>query len=265
MQRHERIASILARELRAGIERQPEWGGVRLDRDRRRLDLRAVGGSVLGIGFARQVALRPAVIAAILDDVDVLGRQVVAEVVAVVVAAPQFARGRIERQADGVAQSFREDPAARAVTTELADRRAQRIALLAEIAGRTDGEIQLAVRSEQDRAGGVTTGGNPRDDGHRGASTGIEPDHVALFGDVHRVRSERDSEWTMQAARDRLDRIRDAVVVRVRQLHDQPGSGLRGVDRIPRAEREIPHAGEALRKDGNVKAGRDTQRAVLSG
>src|SRR5213593_3922340 len=104
----ERIAAILAGELRARVERESERRRVRLHGDGRRLDLRAVSRSVLGIGLAREIAIGPAVIAAVLDDVDMLRRKVVAEVVAVVVAAPQLARCRIERHANGVAEALRE-------------------------------------------------------------------------------------------------------------------------------------------------------------
>src|SRR6266566_342090 len=150
VQRDERVAAILPRELRAGVERESERRGVRLHRDRRRLDIRAVRRSILGVGFAGEIAVGPAVVAAVLDDVDVLGRQVIAESVAIVVTAPQLAGRRIERQADRVSQPAREDPAARAVSVELRYRGAQRIALVTEIAGRPDREIELAIRSKQD-------------------------------------------------------------------------------------------------------------------
>jgi len=60
---------------------------MRLDRDRRGLDVRAVSRAVLGIGLAGEIALGPAVVAAVLDDVDVLRRKVIAQVVAFVVPA----------------------------------------------------------------------------------------------------------------------------------------------------------------------------------
>jgi len=141
VQRDERVAAVLGRERGAGIERDPERRRMRLDGDRRRLDVRATRRSVLGIGFAREVALGPAVVAAVLDDVDVLGRQVIAQIVAIVVTAPQLAGRRIERQADCVPEPAREDAAARAVGLELRYRGAQRVALVTEIAGRPDREI----------------------------------------------------------------------------------------------------------------------------
>src|SRR5439155_25927032 len=141
VQRDERVAPVIGRERGAGVEGEPERRRMRLDGDRRRLDARAARRSVLGIGFAGEVALGPAVVAAGLDDVDVLGRQVIAQIVAVVVPAPQLAGRRIERQADRVPEPTREDASARAVGVELRYRGAQRIALVTEIAGRPDREI----------------------------------------------------------------------------------------------------------------------------
>src|SRR6266550_7920328 len=138
VQRDERVAAILARELRARVEREPERRRVRLDRDGRGLDVRAVSRSVLGIGLAGEIALGPAVVAAVLDDVDVLRRKVIAQVVAVVIPAPQLVRFRIERDADRVAQPLRENVAARSVRVELRHGGAHRVALLAEIARGAD-------------------------------------------------------------------------------------------------------------------------------
>src|SRR6267143_1392813 len=145
MQCQECVTAILAGELRARVEREAERRGVRLHRDRRRLDVRAVRRSVLGIGFAGEVALRPAVVAAVLDNVDMLGRQIIAEVVAVVVPAPQLARFRIEGHAHGIAKALREYVAARTIGVELRHGRPHRIALLAEIARRAHRHVHLAV------------------------------------------------------------------------------------------------------------------------
>src|SRR6267143_4403831 len=141
----ERVAAILAGELRTRVEREPERRRVRLDRDRRGLDVRAVSRSVLGIGFAGEIALGPAVIAAVLDDVDVLRRKVIAQVVAVVIPAPKLARFRIERDADRVAQPLGKHVAARSMKVQLRHGGAQRVALVAEIARGTDREVELAV------------------------------------------------------------------------------------------------------------------------
>src|SRR5882762_7320805 len=159
VQRHESIAAILAGELRARVEREAERRGVGLDGDDGRPDARAVRRAVLGIGFARQITLRPSVMAAILDDVDVLGRHVAAEVVAVVVAAPELAGRGIERHPDGIAKPFREDPATGAVGIELGDGGAHRVALVTQVTRRADGDVHLAVGPEHDRTRGVAASG----------------------------------------------------------------------------------------------------------
>src|SRR5574341_354176 len=145
VERHERVTAIVARKLRARIEREAERRGMRLHGDYRRLDVRTVGRAVFGIRFAWQIALRPTVVAPVFDDVDVLGGKVVAEVVAVVVVAPELAGRRIERHADGVAQALRENAAAGAVRVELHDRGPHRVSLIAEIARRSNAHVHLAV------------------------------------------------------------------------------------------------------------------------
>src|SRR5438876_126780 len=134
VQCHERVAAMVTGELRASVEHEPERCRMRLHRDRRRLDVRAVRRSVLGIGFAGEVALRPAVVPTVLDDVDLLGWQVFAKVIAVVVPAPQRARFLIECHANRIAKALREYVASRAIGVELGHRRPHRVALLAEIA-----------------------------------------------------------------------------------------------------------------------------------
>src|SRR5689334_22296266 len=99
MVRDERVALVVARETRARIEREAEWRGVRLYRERRRLDTGTVESMVLGVGLSREIALRPAVPLAVLEDIHVLRRNVVAEVVAIVVVRPELAGRGIERQA----------------------------------------------------------------------------------------------------------------------------------------------------------------------
>src|SRR5260370_538044 len=88
---------------------------MRLHEEHGRLDPSALGLGVLGVWLARQVALRPAVELAVLQDVEVLGWQVVTQVVAVVVVGPELARRRIECQTNRVAQTRREQVLTRAV------------------------------------------------------------------------------------------------------------------------------------------------------
>src|SRR5437762_8407890 len=98
---------------------------MRLRSDGRRLDTRAISRSVFRIGLAGEITRGPSVVAPVLDDVDVFGREVIAQIVAIVVATPQLARRRIERQPDGIAQTLCKDATARAVRIE--DRKSTRL------------------------------------------------------------------------------------------------------------------------------------------
>src|SRR6267143_223282 len=215
----ERVAAILSGELGARVERESERRRMRLHRDRRGLDVRAVSRSVLGIGLAGEIALGPAVVAAVFDDVDVLRGKVIAQVVAVVVAAPQLTGGGIERDTDRVAQPFGEYAAARTIPIELRHGGAQRVALVAEVAGRTHGHVHLAVGSEDDRARRMAAARKLCQCDRRDAIR-IEPLHILLFGHIHRVAAKGDAEWSPQPARDRHHAVDDAVVIRVSQLDD---------------------------------------------
>src|SRR6266566_9594042 len=175
VQRHEGVAAVVAGKLVARVEREPQRRRMRLHGDDGRLDFRAVGRAVLGIGLAGEVALRPAVVAAFLDDVDVLGRQIVPEIVAIVIPAPELAGRRVKGDPDGVPQSLREKVPTRSVGIETSDRGPERIALIANIARRTDRDVELAVGSEHDRPRRMAPARNIRHDGHRVAAAGIVP------------------------------------------------------------------------------------------
>src|SRR5712691_220991 len=82
--RHEGIALVVGGKLRPRVEREPEGRGMGLHRQRRRLDPGAVEARVFGVRLVGQIALRPAVPLPVPQDVEVLRRQVVAKIVAVV-------------------------------------------------------------------------------------------------------------------------------------------------------------------------------------
>src|SRR5256885_12389499 len=86
--RHERITGVVRGKPGARVEREPEGRRMRLYRQGRGLDGGAVGPGELGVGLVRKIALRPTVPLAVPQDVQVLGRDVVAQVVAVVVVRP---------------------------------------------------------------------------------------------------------------------------------------------------------------------------------
>src|SRR5438477_2305327 len=254
LQCYECVAAIVARKLVACVEREAQRCGVRLHGDGRRLDFRAVSGAVLGIGLPGQIALRPSVVASFLDDVDMFGRQVVAEIVAIVIPAPQLSRCWIERHADRIAESFGEHASTRSIGIEPRDRGPQRIAFIADIAGRPDSEIQLPVGSEDDGPGGMAATGNVGHDGRRLTVAGIESLYVTHFGDVHRVATKGESEWPTQSAHHGDGAVGDAIAIRIDQLDDYPSARLGRVDDVPRPEREITHAFQVLCEDGTLEA-----------
>ena len=235
-----------------------------LHHDRRRLDVRAFGGAVFRIGLAREIALGPAIVSAVLDDVDVFGREVITQVVAVVVAAPQLASRGIERQADAVAEPAREDPSARAVGVELRDGRAHRVTFVAEIARGPRGDVELAVRSEQNRARRMAAALRQARDRHGIPAWLIEPFHVAFLGDVHGLAAKRDPERPLQSLRDDDGAVGDAVVVRIGELDDEARARLRRVDRVAGTQREITDALELVREDRNREPGRQPEGIIFS-
>src|SRR6266853_1023168 len=119
VERHEGLPLVLGGKLRARVEGQPQGRGVGLEQPRRRRHGGAIGARVFGVRLAREIALGPAVPLPVLQNVQVLGRQVVAEVVAVVVVGPQLVGGRVEREPHRIAQAAREHSTVRAIGIEL--------------------------------------------------------------------------------------------------------------------------------------------------
>src|SRR5207244_6379017 len=96
---HERITGVVRWKPGARVEREPEGRRMRLYGQRRGLDAGAVGPGELGVGLVRKIALRPTVPPAVLQDVQVLRRDVVAQVVAVVVVRPKVTGGGVKGEA----------------------------------------------------------------------------------------------------------------------------------------------------------------------
>src|SRR5258708_29892800 len=59
--RHERVTGVVRGKPGARVECEPQGCRMRLHRQRRRLDARAVGPAELGVGLVRKIALRPTV------------------------------------------------------------------------------------------------------------------------------------------------------------------------------------------------------------
>ena len=219
MVRHEGIALVLGREHGARVEREPERRRVCLERERGRLHPRAVGAHILGVRLAGEVALRPAIPSAVPQDVEVLGWHIVAQVVAVVVVGPQLARGRVEREPDGIAESGGERVWIRAVEV-VAGYGRPRQRVVAHVARGADGDIEQVIRPERDRSRDVAATREVRDERHRCRRTRIEPLHRRLLGEVHRVAAEGEAERVGQAAQDGAPRVSNAVAVRIHQPDD---------------------------------------------
>ena len=120
------------------------------------------------IGMASDVIPGPAVEAALLDVGDVVGDQVVAERVALVGGAPDFAGGGIDSDAGGIADARGVDADEFAVGGVLEDVGAVEFAGVAvgivDVGAGADGDEQaLAVEGEGEVAGGVAAGGEVRD------------------------------------------------------------------------------------------------------
>src|SRR4029078_12018936 len=118
----EDVAVVLGGELLAVVEQHLQRGAVRLQQhvgnDGRRLQL-GVLARVPRIGIAADVVPGPAVKPALLDWGDVVGDQVVAQLVALVDGHPLLARVRMHGDADGVADARREHAPPATVGREL--------------------------------------------------------------------------------------------------------------------------------------------------
>src|SRR5213078_1437780 len=160
---HERITLVVGGKHRPRIERESERRRMRLHRQRRRLDARAIGTGELGVGPVGKVALRPAVPPPVLEDAQMLGRDVVAQVVAVVVVRPKLAGGGVKGEAHRVAEAPSENAPPGPVQVEARDRRPHRVAreLDALVAGRADGDVHEIVRADDDGAGAVAATAGP--------------------------------------------------------------------------------------------------------
>src|SRR6266487_1467780 len=141
MKSHERITGVVRGKPGARVEREAEWRRVRLHRQRRRLDAGAVESCELGVGVSRKIALRPAVPLAVLENVQMLGWDVVAQVVAVVIVRPKLTGGGVKGEAHRVAEPPGEDVPAGPVQIEARDRRSHRVLrqLDAHVARRASG------------------------------------------------------------------------------------------------------------------------------
>src|SRR5690606_36452972 len=119
--------------------------------DQRRILLDAVVDDVTPVGVG------PAVEAAILDRGQVVGRGLVADTVALVDHGPELAGGRLEGEADRVAQATGEDAAFAGREVKFEDAGAAFLdlhAVVADIALGTDADIELGLVSARQETPG---------------------------------------------------------------------------------------------------------------
>src|SRR5262249_952599 len=115
------------------------------------------------IGQLLAVAVGPAVIGAFLEDIDLLRRGVVSEIVAAIVCGPQLARHRMPGEADGVGQTAREEGLSSAVGIESKHGSPAGIGFDAEIAARSGAGVEVAIRTPSKRACRMPAAGRQRD------------------------------------------------------------------------------------------------------
>src|SRR5690606_24792455 len=210
-----------------------------------------VRGRALGIDLAVAVDVRPAVACAPAQLVELFDRSVVAEPVDAVIHAVQAARDRVPAEADGVAQSGREDLAPARAGIDAQQGRALRVRLLAGVARRADGHVQEVVRTEGERAVGM------RAAIRQSFRQPLEIRDAAVFAQVPRVHGLHVGQIDPLAAdRDAVPpvdlqyyflHVRDAVAVRVSQHHHVSRLALRDVDRAVRGDRHHAWVVQALR------------------
>jgi len=182
----------------------------------------------------------------------VLGRHIVAQIVAVVVVRPELARGRVEREPHRIAEPGRKRMRIRAVEVVAGNGRPwQRV--VAHVARGADGEVEQVIGPERDRSREVRALREVRDERHRCRRAGIEPLHRGLLGEVHRVATEREAEGVGQAAQDGALGVRNAVAVRVYQPDDLARIREGDEDRASGTERERARAVQPVRKEIDVE------------
>src|SRR5713226_3511303 len=150
----EEISLILRWKLLRGIKGKTQSSRVsREGYDRRLRFVADFRRAEIRIRDAVGDAVRPAVVFALPDDVDLVRRRVVAEPVPAVVGAPEFFRHRVPRDPDRVSKSAGENILAAAVGIISDDGRAPAVFLFAHVARRAHGDVELPVGAEQDRSG----------------------------------------------------------------------------------------------------------------
>ncbi len=194
----------------------------------------------LGLGprvhMVAPVAVGPAIEGAVLDGGQIVRRQVVADLVALVDDRPEHAALGLEGHADGIAQAGREEPFPAGREIHPPDRGATFLlvdAVLADIAVRADRGIERpALGIGDDVLGPVVVQGAGRKIG-QGLALRLDPGLPVLVGkahdavrvgDVERALDQRHAEGRMEPVEEDRPRLGRAVAIRVAQEGDPVGA-----------------------------------------
>src|SRR5690606_20186712 len=145
------------------------------------LQRHALGRVVLWVEVGEVVDIGPAILLALLDEVELFLLLLVAQPVGAVIGAVETAAGRLPAEADGVPQAAGKDGSPCAVEIGADDGGVLGIGLGAGVAGGTDGYVELAVRADGKSAIGVLPAIGQVVDDHGQIA------EAAVFGDGGRV------------------------------------------------------------------------------
>ena len=210
------------------------------------------------VGHAAAVEERDSRSASLLDDVDLVGRQIVAQLILADVGRPQLAGLGMPHHADGVAQPRREGAAVLAVGVEHLNRRAPGVGLDADVARRADRHIEPPVTADHQRPRGVQRRRRRRQVGQLlrcARRTAVDPAHPhqrRRRREVHVAVGERDTVRVGEAAQQDLG-LGAAVTVAIGQRDDlgTPADDQHALG----ADGEVARAGEARGEHADLEPG----------
>ncbi|CAN6484249.1 unnamed protein product [Victoria cruziana] len=231
------------RQAVAARRRQAQRGGVRAQRivgHQGPLDqIRPRRPDPL-VHMRAEIAVGPAVEAAVAHRAHVVGHQVVAQFVALVDRHPQRAAVRLPGHADRIAQAAGVDALRAALRVDLQDGRAPLLglqAVLGDIAVGADADVQLAAIGTGDQAlGPVMVARAGRQLGHLGRRA-FEPRQLGVVGpaqqrigvgDVEVLADQGHAQWRVEAFGEDEALVGNAVAIGVAQQRDAVGAGTAG-------------------------------------
>ena len=245
--------------------------GLELDR-RERHPLADLGAAAeLGIHddlAPPREALGPAVEGAVLHDGEIVRRLIVAAPIALVHRRPELAGARMEGEPHRVPEARRQEVLARAARLVTHDRRAPPVALTAEVARRSDRDVEPAVGTEGERARPVSAARWEVLDDDGGVVPApcrrvvAEAPHAPGFGDVEPAVAEGETVGQVEVGGDGEDGVGAPVGVRVRERDDAPLARRRDEERPRGVERHEARRAEAAGELLDPEAGwqRDPRR-----